>query len=248
MTATILHGDCLDLLRSMPSESVDALITDPPYSSGGMMRNDRAERSTTEKYVQTGTSVARRDFSGDNRDQRGYHFWCALWLSECARVLKNGAPVVLFTDWRQLPVTTDVLQAGGFIWRGIAAWDKTEGARPQYGRFRAQCEFAVWGSNGPMRTTGDALPGVFRHSVKQSDKHHITGKPTSLMREIVRICDKGGVILDPFAGSGTTGVAAISLGYQFIGIERDAHYAEVARRRIADASAVQTFDFERQVG
>lgn len=65
-------------------------------------------------------------------------------------MLNAGAPVLLFTNRRQLPLTTDVLQIAGFKWRGITVWDKTEGVRPQMGRFRNQAEYIVWGSKGNM--------------------------------------------------------------------------------------------------
>jgi len=104
--------------------------------------------------------------------------------------------VCLFSDWRQLPLTTDALQAAGFIWRGIIAWDKTEGVRPQPARPRAQCEYIVWGSKGALSLKRNAktIPGAYREAVKQSDKYHLTGKPTALMRHIAKICEAGGTI------------------------------------------------------
>jgi site-specific DNA-methyltransferase (adenine-specific) len=105
------------------------------------------------------------------------------------------------------------------------------------GRYRAQAEYVVWGSKGamPLRTEVGVLPGVFRFPVKQADKFHINGKPTELMQQVVRICPPGGRILDPFAGSGTTGVAALLGGYEFIGIEREPVYHEVALARLQEA-------------
>jgi site-specific DNA-methyltransferase (adenine-specific) len=238
MDCQVLHGDSLDILRTLPDASVDAVITDPPYSSGGMMRSDRMG-STTKKYVQT--QVVRNgltkhaDFSGDNRDQRAYGYWCSLWLSECLRIARPGSPILVFTDWRQLPTTTDVLQSGGWVWRGIAVWDKTEAARSIYGRFRNQCEYIVWGSQGAMAMNDGrpAYPGVYREFVRQKDKHHITGKPTNLMRQLLQIVPPGGVILDPFAGSGTTGIAAVQEGRKAILIEREAGYVAIIHDRLA---------------
>ena len=122
--------------------------------------------------------------------------------------------------------------------RSSVAWDKTAAARPVLGRFRQQAEFIVWGSKGPMSTDrrcnieSNVLPGVLCHRVNARDKHHVTGKPTALMRDVVRICEPGGTILDPFAGSGTTGVAALELGYRFLGCEMSAEYAGIAKRRL----------------
>ena len=238
---TLHRGEALAFLRSLPDASVDALITDPPYSSGGMFRGDRA-KSTDDKYTQTECRGARPDFAGDNRDQRSFLTWCTLWLSESLRVLRPGAPVVLFTDWRQLPVMTDAVQAGGFIWRGIAVWDKTERSRPQMDAFRSQCEYVVWGSAGAMERTGavGVLPGLWRVAVTSGDKHHQTGKPTPLMREIVKICPPGGLVLDPFAGSGTTGVAALAEGRRFIGCEMVREIADVAEERLRGAAGEHT--------
>jgi site-specific DNA-methyltransferase (adenine-specific) len=80
------------------------------------------------------------------------------------------------------------------------------------------------------------LPGVARKSVRKADKHHLTGKPTDLMRQLVRICEEGGRILDPFAGSGPTLVAAEREGYVWTGIEMTHHYFEVAGSRLRMSS------------
>ncbi|AOY62082.1 MULTISPECIES: DNA-methyltransferase [Xanthomonas] len=231
MKNQLLQGDALTILPTLEANSFDALITDPPYASGGLTAAARARPPST-KYCRDGGHA---DFVGDERDQRSHLKWMHLWLSECARVLKDGAPVLLFTDWRQLPLTTDALQIAGFTWRGITVWDKTEGVRPQLGRFRNQAEYIVWGSKGnmPLDRRAPVLPGVIRESVRKADKHHLTGKPTELMRQLVRICEAGGRILDPFAGSGTTLVAAELEGYGWTGVELTSHYSDVARTRLA---------------
>lgn len=235
--ATLYRGDALDVLRGL--DRVDAVITDPPYSSGGAFRSDRS-RSTAEKYIGGGyapgsAALARPEFRGDNKDQRAYLYWCALWLGRCLDLTPPGGVCCLFTDWRQLPTTADALQAGGWFWRGLAVWDKTEAARPQKGWFRNQCEYVVWGSNGPMPEDGECLPGVFRQSVLSEGKEHIAGKPVGVMDGLVRISPAGGVVLDPFMGSGSTGVAAIRTGRRFIGIEVEPRYFDIACKRIEEA-------------
>lgn len=229
----VLIGEALRLLELLPSGSVAGVVTDPPYSSGGAFRGDRVQ-GTGRKYVGTDVRLERADFTGDNRDQRSFGYWCALWLAECLRASAPGAPIALCIDWRQLPSLTDALQAGGWIWRGIAGWDKTEGVRPQLGRFRQQLEFVVWGSNGPMplRPEVGALDGVFRHARTGEAKIHQAGKPVALMADLVRIVPPGGVILDPFCGSGSTGIAALRLGYRFIGFELSEEWGSVARERL----------------
>lgn len=233
--AALFRGEALGILCDLPGGCVDAVITDPPYSSGGAFRGDRM-LNTTAKYVNTDVQKTHPDFSGDNRDQRSFAVWCALWLSECLRIAKPAAPICVFTDWRQLPSVTDAIQAGGWIWRGIGVWDKTEGVRPFLGRFRQQAEFLVWGTNGPapLRPEVGALPGVWRHSSKGARKEHIAAKDVDLMRQVVRICDPGGVVLDPFNGSGSTGVAALLEGRRYLGIELHEHNLQVSVRRLCE--------------
>ena len=231
--ATLYNADALAVLRELPTASVDALITDPPYSSGGMVRGDRTQAGTHRKYSGTITEAGQLEtFTGDSRDQRAYAYWCALWLAEAARVVRPGGVAVVFTDWRQLPSTTDALQSGGWVWRGIVPWAKTS-YRPQSGRFAAQCEYAVWGSAGPMPVDHSApiFPGFFQ-AAPPRDREHITQKPLDVMRELVKIAPEGSAVLDPFAGSGTTGVAALMEGRSFVGSEMSAHYAEVAAERL----------------
>ncbi len=234
----IIEGEALTRLCAMPDESVDAVVTDPPYSSGGAFRGDRTS-ATSIKYVHTSVKKQRPEFLGDNRDQRAFVLWCTLWLSECYRVAKPGAPIVVFTDWRQLPSTSDAVQAGGWVQRGVIPWDKGLGSRPRIGGFRNQSEFMIWGSKGPLPSRRDvgALPGAYHYSIKHSDKHHIAGKPTALMRDVVKVCPPGGVVLDPFAGSGTTIVAALHEGRRGIGIEMSTDYAAIARDRCAQVEA-----------
>lgn len=231
------NGECLAFLRSLATASVDAIITDPPYSSGGLHMTQRTQRDTATKYVFDSHKGHQPNFSGDNRDQRSWILWCTLWLSEALRAAKPGAPVILFTDWRQLPATTDVLQAAGATWRGVFPWCKPAGRPGGRGRFRNATEFAVWGSKGdmPARDDLDYLPGYHLESTRRKDKHHITGKPTELMRVMVQACPPGGIVLDPFAGSGTTGVAALLEGRQFIGAELEAANCATARARLDDA-------------
>ena len=229
----ILHGNALRLLLDLETASVHALITDPPYSSGGMMRSDRT-LGVHAKYVTSGSgSKDLVGFSGDNRDARSYGYWASLWLTEALRVVKPGGVCILFADWRQLPTTTDALQAGGWVWRGIVPWAKPN-ARPQQGRFSAQCEYAVWGTNGPRKLAGDCLPGFFEADPPRS-RDHVTQKPLDVMRQLVRIAPEGGLVLDPFAGSGTTAEACQLEGRSCIGFEIEPHFAEVSERRVLEA-------------
>lgn len=230
----ILQGDCLELLRELPDESVDAVITDPPYCSGGRSSAERSAPPSSKYEHSTNKIVHRPDFAGDGKDQRAWLRWCILWINECQRILKPGGYFLMFSDWRQMPTATDALQMGEISWRGVVTWDKGGSTRaPHKGYFRHQCEYIVWGTKGAFKKIDYAgpFPGCFKFPVKQSDKFHLTGKPTPLMEELVQIVPEGAVILDPFAGSGTTCIAAALHGRQFVGIEKMATYYQIAIER-----------------
>jgi site-specific DNA-methyltransferase (adenine-specific) len=228
-------GDALAVLPGLTGP-VDAVITDPPYSSGGATQAAR-NAPPEKKYVQTGQQKRWPSFLGDNMDGRSWTHWCALWAGLCHDLCRDGAYFLMFSDWRQANLASDALQMARFIRRGLIAWDKTEAARPQQGAWRAQCEYIHWGTKGPLNRSFGPWPGVFRVPVRQSDKFHMTGKPTELMAHLVEAAPKGGLILDPFMGSGSTGVAAIRAGRRFVGVEMDPTYFVVARERIQAALA-----------
>lgn len=228
---TIYHGEALALLPSV--EPFDALVTDPPYSSGGMHRSDRMA-STVTKYVNSSTMSVRHEFAGDNRDQRSYLAWVSLWMSAALQRAKPGALACLFTDWRQLPVTTDALQAGGWVWRGTAVWDKTLKARPAPGTFTSQAEYVVWGTCGQFvpRPLGRQIPGVYAAAAPpNSERDHITQKPDEVMRWVLDATATGGIVVDPFCGSGSTLLAAKQTGRRAVGFEIEERYCEVAAAR-----------------
>jgi site-specific DNA-methyltransferase (adenine-specific) len=229
---SVTQGDALSLLACLPDGCVDLVLTDPPYSSGGLFRGDRTG-DTERKYVNSEQMGNLPSFLGDNRDQRAYGYWCALWLAECLRVTRPGGILCCFTDWRQLPTTTDAIQAGGWVWRGIVPWDKTEACRPQKGAFRAQCEYVLWGSNGPLPVSEDSpcLPGVVRLYQPGGEKVHIAGKPLGLLRQLLPIVPKGSLVLDPFSGAGSVGMVCAEEGYRFIGFELDGYWVRRAEER-----------------
>lgn len=219
----IINGDTLTVIESLPSQHYDALITDPPYSSGATNSNRGSK-----KYFNSKNAL---DIQNDDMDQRSWTNWCTEWLAKARRVLKVGAPIIIFTDWRQLPCVTDAMQWANFIWRGIIAWDKVR-SRPQKGRFYNQCEYCVWGSLGPMDGNSICLPGAYKiASVVPQKRVHLMEKPLDLMRSLVKITKSGGNILDPFCGSGTTLAAALLEGYNATGIEANPNMVENAKNK-----------------
>ena len=141
-TASLKRANNSTVLESFPPSTFDAVITDPPYASGGRTQAEKS-KATAKKYSSMGGN-APPDFDGDAKDQRSWTRWAAEWLYLARRASKPGAPVCMFIDWRQLPCASDALQWAGWIWRGIAVWDKGN-SRPQKGRFRQQAEYIVWG-------------------------------------------------------------------------------------------------------
>jgi len=241
-------GDCLEILPTLGM--VDVVIADPPYSSGGFTRGDRI-RKTSEKYQRSGLQKYHEDFSGDNRDQRSWILWMSAWIGAALRVSSPGAVFCLFSDWRQLPATTDAMQFAGVIWRGIAVWDKMH-SRPVPDRFRSQAEYVAWGTNGPREHNSRSkasdtvyLPGVFQcRPPTGEERQHMTQKPVRLMKDMLGIARQDETVLDPFMGSGTTGVACVELGRKFIGIEINEKYFDIACKRIETAMAQGKLDLE----
>ena len=231
------QGDALTILPTLDT-LVDAVICDPPYNSGGRTNAARRGQGARDKYVSGDAQHALADFAGDNRDQRGYVFWLSTIMALSLKAARPGASVLVFTDWAQLPATSDAIQAGGWTWRGIIPWHKPI-SRPTPNGFRRACEYVLWGTNGePLRHAPTVyLPGWLEGSQPRGkERVHITQKPVAIMRQLVRIAPEGGTVLDPFTGSGTTGVAALEEGRHFVGIEDSAHNVGLARGRLAAAA------------
>ena len=143
---SLYQGDALRVLTTLPEASVDAVLTDPPYSSGGVTLGAR-QADPAQKYQSSGTKKQYPPMLGDSKDQHSWIMWCTLWLGECWRIAREGAPLMVFTDWRQLPALSDAVQAAGWKWLGIVPWDKRS-ARPQIGKFRQQCEYVLFAVKG----------------------------------------------------------------------------------------------------
>lgn len=232
-SVTLYQGDALEILLMLADGPLrfGGAFADPPYSSGGNVR-DKAG-STATRYLGRDSGGRYPEFQGDTRDQRSYLAWSTLWMARVRDLVEPGGVFGCFADWRQVPVTTDALQCAGWVWRGIVPWDKTEAARPQRGRYRNQCEYVAWGTNGQRPLLGGVAPGVFRMPVPHR-KLHVAGKPEALMAGLMSVVD--GAVLDPFAGSATIGAACLREGRPYVGIEVDETYFDVACRRLDEMS------------
>jgi DNA modification methylase len=154
-----------------------------------------------------------------------------MWMGRSLQIAKPGAVCCIFTDWRQLPTMTDAIQCGGWVWRNLVTWWKP-GVRMQRGRFSASSEYIIYGSHG-VPVEGEKSPqNVLTFApVGGEDKEHIAEKPVALLEALVGITPADAVVLDPFMGSGTTGVACMNLGRKFIGIEiGDSHFDNACER------------------
>lgn len=233
----LIHSCCLQVLPTIPDGSVDAVVTDPPYASGGSTYAAIC-RPPSLKYTQTKGATVWPEFEGD---QMGSHAFCRFslhWMREAYRILRPGGYILVFTDWRQMSTVTDLVEMAGFVRRGTIVWDKGGGARaPHKGYYRHQSEFVVWGTRGPCHPAshGGPWPGVYRETVRPSDRHHMTGKPTQLMMDLIQVVPAGSLIVDPFMGSGTSGVASVRMGRRFLGCELSEAYFGIARQRIEEA-------------
>lgn len=232
---TLHHGDCLPYLRTLPDNSIDLVLTDPPYCSGGAKAGARSGDPRRKYFKDPPPEL--ETFEGDGLDQRAFCLWAGLWLAELRRVLRPGCALVTWIDWRQYPTLSDALQLSGLTWRGAGAWDKTESkARPA--PVRQQVEFFLWATKGAKgeRLKTVCSPGGWRGRLPTEERFHLTPKPIDLLRQLVRLAPPGGVVLDPFAGAGSTGIAALREGRRFIGAELSPYYAKVARERLAAES------------
>lgn len=225
---TLTHGDCLDPvtgLASLADRSVDHVIMDPPYE---------AKAHTQAKRIRGGSvATVPLDFAAISEDVRGAvsaHF---------ARVARRW--IVVFCQLEAAHLWSDALTAGGALYVRTGLWMKPNaqpqmtGDRPGVGYETMVIAHARNGA-GRMRWNGGGRVAVWSALIEHEARVHTTQKPIALMTALVRdFTDHGETILDPFAGSGTTGVAAIQNGRRFIGWERDERYHAVASKRLSEA-------------
>lgn len=233
MTSHVVHlGDCLgpEGLASLPDKSVDHVITDPPYEAEAHHQQARALNGPGR-----GRSVAvlkPLDFAPMTEESR------AQTAREMARVARRW--VIVFCQAEAVQAWREALVAGGAVYKRAAIWVKPDGQpqltgdRPGMGYESMVCAH----SPGKSRWNAGGRLGVYTFLRFQSSapNPHPTTKPVALMEALVRdFTDAGETVLDPFAGSGTTGVACKRLGRSFIGWERDPKYHAIAVKRIANA-------------
>jgi DNA modification methylase len=237
---TLYHGDCLDVLPQLPM--VDHVITDPPYFRDVYVRMKGNNTVTIdEAYKGAGFAKMAAGAIGYIDDMVAP---LALWLAPNARRW-----VVVFSDVENAHRWRDALVSAGLRYARTGAWVKPDpmpqmtGDRP--GQGFEPCTI-VHGSSARMRWNGGGTPATWVHYTAKGHgrpEGHPCPKPLPLMVELVNdFTDQGEAILDPFAGSGTTGVAAKLNGRKAILIERDEKYCAVAAKRLRETEPGRLFD------
>ena len=219
-----------DVEKLLDGQSVDLVLTDPPYSSGGLHSTDK-RHLPSKKYQLTGTLKSYPEYTHDNLDSHSWAMFNQMWHTNIIPYMKDGAYLLQFSDWRQLALTTDTIQTSGLMLRGIIAWDK-RGGRPQKGLFRQQVEFIPYGTKGKFN--GDfILPGLYSVYNNPAEKMHIVGKPVELMTKLMKCVSSGVVVYDCFGGSGTTLIASEITGRTCLMMEISPEYCDIITQRYA---------------
>ena len=189
---TMICADSLAHLQTLPAEQFDAVITDPPYGSGGATRSERL-RSARDKYVSPDASYAAAtiQMAGDSLLPEQWSENMRDFTKAAHRALAPGRPLLVFIDWRNLYAIHSAVASAGLTARGLVCWNKGRGSRPYKGGFRRQSEYVHWSTKGGV--SGDCyLDGVFQHSTRTGNKRHMSEKPLGLMRDLLKVATPGG--------------------------------------------------------
>ena len=221
-TCVIYHGEALKVLawlgRAEGRGSVDVVLTDPPYIIGAASAGNLMSKS------------------GSWSDMMNSTLWFAEWYRMVDRLLHRGGVFWTFLNWRSLPVVMRSAMEANLAITSMAVWDKqwigpggSQGLRPSYEMVALLCQ--------PDYSIPDrGVPDIFQCQVGSYKEHgHPAEKPTRLVSRLLQVSGvaPGAQVLDPFLGSGTTAVAAKSLGLRCVGIEAEERYCEIAAKRLA---------------
>ena len=209
-------GDCLEVMKSLADNSVDAIITDPPY--GMAFQSNR--RVVKDKF---------KKIQNDNQLE-----WLPIFMEECFRLLKNDTAIYMFCSWHHIDKFKIEFEKH-FQLKNILVWNKNNhGSGDLKGSYAPKHEFILYGHKGRSIFRNKRLPDVLDYPKISSNKLlHPTEKNIDMLKIfIANNTDVNQLVLDPFMGSGTTGVACKNLGRNFIGIELDEIYFNTAKKRI----------------
>ena len=233
----LLHGDSLEMMSRLPSGSIKAVVTSPPYnlrnSSGNGMRDGRGGKWHRAELLKGYTTHA------DSMPHAAYVGWQRRCLAEMMRLLRPDGAIFYNHKWR---VQKGLLQdrsdiVAGFPVRQIIIWHRSGGINFNPGYFLPNYEviYLIAKKEFTLAPKANALGCVWRIA-QQTGTPHPAPFPPELARNCLAAIDEGPV-LDPFIGSGTTGLVAAERGLDWIGIDISADYLDIAAQRIAAARA-----------
>ena len=218
--ATLYFGDCRIILPTL--SPVDCIVSDLPYklTSGGKFTGEMGGKFAKEDYDNSGNMVD-----------------CAIEFSEfmplLARVLEQGHAYFMVNN-RYVGRVENAALAAGFRFHNWLVWDKITGTPNRW--YMKNCEFTLFVFRGTAQYINDMGSRQLLACPNVIDGEHETQKPVPLMRHYIEnSTNQGDTVLDPFMGSGTTGVAALQRSRRFIGIESNPVHFETACRRITAA-------------
>ncbi len=228
----LYNGDAYKIVSNLVEKSiqVDHIITDPPYNI------------SQKNNFQTMNSAKRQGVDFGEWD-KGFDLYS--WIGKYGELIRAGGSFIIFTSYRFISYIVDELEKNKFIVKDIIKWKKTNPMPRNINRRYVQdTEFAVWAVkpkekwvfNKPEDVSYLRAEFVTPTVAGNERTKHPTQKSIKLMSDIIKIhTNQGELVLDPFMGSGTTGVAAIENGRRFIGIELEEEYYNIAERRLKNA-------------
>ena len=218
------------VVSSLPDASLDAIVMDPPYCGGGISESQRT--SAKGQGLRSENLNRFGWFTGDNMTTAGLLFLLRAIAFEATRIVKPTGAFVVFCDHRMQFTLGPGIESAGLRYQEELIWNKQ--AMGMGNGFRKQHEKAMVFTFGSPKFHAADVPTVIDcPRVRGDDREHQTQKPVQLLRRILRVVSpKGGVVLDPFAGSGSLAVAAMQEGMGAIVVERDADHCETIRRRV----------------
>lgn len=216
-------GDCLEIMKDIPNESIDLIVTDPPYRtiSGG---------HNTPKWISGyGSSVLYKNDGKIFKHNNINHYD---WLKESYRVLKKGSHIYIMTNLLNLFMLKEIAEKIGFKLHNLLVWEKNTCNANRW--YMKNCEYILFMRKEKAKSINNASSKtVHKYNNIVGNKLHPTEKPVELMELYVKnSSNENDIVLDPFMGSGSTGVACINTNRNFIGIELDKKYYKIACERI----------------
>ena len=237
---TVINSSCMNAMKSIPNDSVDLVLTDPPYNLGLFMKN----RDTNLK--------AMRDnfFGAAGWDDLAFDEWKQSMdemFGELARIVKTGGSMIVFMSIIKVETIIQLAQKHGFYYKTTGIWHK-KNPMPRnmnlhfINSTEAWIYFVYKKKTGTFNNEGRAIHDFFETSVTPAGERrfgkHPTQKPVQLLEQFVLLLtNEGDVVFDPFTGSGSSGVAALLHNRKFIGSELSEHYCDISNKRLQQVIA-----------